>query len=78
MSDPIQGYLAQLRASLRTRDADRILAEAEDHLHETVSAGLAAGLTEREAHEAAISAFWYGVQARPLFRYLQHLVHARG
>jgi hypothetical protein len=57
VSDPVQAYLAQLRTSLRTRDADRILAEAEDHLHETVSAGLAAGLTEREAQEAAISAF---------------------
>lgn len=55
--DPVQHYLAQLRASLRTRDADRILTEAEDHLRETVAAGLAAGLTEREAQEAAISAF---------------------
>jgi hypothetical protein len=57
MNDPIHGYLAQLRTSLRTSDADRILAEADDHLRETVSAGLAAGLTEREAQEAAISSF---------------------
>ncbi len=57
MSEPIQEYLARLRASLHTRDADLILAEAEDHLSETVAAGLAAGLTEREAQEAAISAF---------------------
>lgn len=57
MSDPVQRYLRQLRASLRAADADRILAEAEDHLRETVAAGLAAGLTESEAQEAAISAF---------------------
>jgi hypothetical protein len=57
MSEPVQDYLAQLRAGLRTRDADRILAEAEDHLRETVSAGLAAGLTETEAQQAAISSF---------------------
>jgi hypothetical protein len=57
VSDPIQAYLAQLRTNLRTRDADRILAEAEDHLQETASAGIAAGLTEREAQEAAISSF---------------------
>lgn len=55
--DPIEQYLAQLRGGLRSRDAELILAEAEDHLRETVAAGLAAGLTEREAQEAAISAF---------------------
>ncbi|HEX6524265.1 MAG TPA: permease prefix domain 1-containing protein [Streptosporangiaceae bacterium] len=57
MSDPIQDYLGRLRAGLRTGDAARIMAEAEDHLSETVAAGLAAGLTEREAQEAAVSAF---------------------
>lgn len=35
----------------------RILAEAEDHLAESVAAGLAAGLTGTEAAEAAISSF---------------------
>lgn len=55
--NPVDEYLRQLRAGLRTRDADLIIAEAEDHLRETVAAGLAAGLTEREAQEAAISAF---------------------
>lgn len=55
--NPVDEYLRQLRASLRTRGADRIVAEAEDHLRETVAAGLAAGLTERAAQEAAISAF---------------------
>jgi hypothetical protein len=57
MSDPIQEYLGRLRATLRTHDANLVLAEAEDHLRDTVAAGLAAGLTEREAQEAAISAF---------------------
>lgn len=55
--NPVDEYLRQLRANLRSRDADRIVAEAEDHLRETVAAGLAAGLAEREAQEAAISAF---------------------
>lgn len=56
---PIEEYLRELRASLRT-PADqtrRILAEAEDHLSDSVAAGLAAGLTETEAAEAAISSF---------------------
>jgi uncharacterized membrane protein YgdD (TMEM256/DUF423 family) len=56
---PIGEYLRELRASLRT-PADQtsgILAEAEDHLRESVAAGLAAGLTETEAAEAAISSF---------------------
>jgi amino acid transporter len=56
---PIEEYLRELRASLRT-PADltsRILAEAEDHLKDSVAAGLAAGLTETEAAEAAISSF---------------------
>jgi hypothetical protein len=54
---PLGQYLDQLRASLRTPDARLILAEAEDHLREAVAAGRAAGLTEREAQEAAISSF---------------------
>jgi hypothetical protein len=57
VSDPVLDYLRQVRLSLRTPDADRILAEAEDHLRDAVSAGLAAGLTEREAAEAAVSSF---------------------
>lgn len=55
----IEEYLRELRASLRT-PADltsRILVEAEDHLKDSVAAGLAAGLTETEAAEAAISSF---------------------
>jgi hypothetical protein len=56
-TDLIQRYLARLRESLPARDADRIMAEAEDHLRETERAGLAAGLTELEAQAAAISAF---------------------
>jgi hypothetical protein len=65
--DPIEEYLDQLRAGLRTglraglctgpREAELILAEAEDHLRETAAAGLAIGMTEREAQEAAISIF---------------------
>ncbi len=57
--DPVEEYLDQLHVSLRTtpREARRIIAEAEDHLRESVAAGLAAGLTEREAQEAAISSF---------------------
>ena len=59
MTGPIEEYLRQLRASLRTRpeETSRILAEAEDHLRESVAAGRAAGLTETEAAEAAISSF---------------------
>jgi hypothetical protein len=57
--DPIGQYLAALRARLRVApgEAELIVAEADDHLRETVAAGLAAGMTEREAQEAAISAF---------------------
>jgi hypothetical protein len=59
MTGPVEEYLRQLRASLRTRpeETSRILAEAEDHLCESMAAGLAAGLTETEAAEAAISSF---------------------
>jgi hypothetical protein len=57
--DPIEEYLDQLRAGLRAapHQAEVILAEAEDHLRETAAAGLAIGMTEREAQEAAISSF---------------------
>jgi hypothetical protein len=65
--DPIEEYLEQLRAGLRTglraglctgpQEAELILAEAEDHLRETAAAGLAIGMTERAAQEAAISIF---------------------
>jgi len=59
MTGPVDEYLRQLRASLRARpeETSRILAEAEDHLRESVAAGRAAGLTETEAAEAAISSF---------------------
>lgn len=55
----VDDYLAELRVRLRVRGPERelLLAEAEDHLRETVVAGLAAGLTRREAEEAAVSAF---------------------
>lgn len=55
--DPVRQYLHRLRAGLRGPGAGRILAEAEDHLREGTAAGLAAGLAEHEAAEAAISAF---------------------
>jgi hypothetical protein len=57
--DPIEQYLNELRRGLRSTpgEAEAILAEAEDHLRETVAAGIAVGMTEREAQEAAISSF---------------------
>jgi len=57
--DLIEAYLQDLRRGLRVlpEQAELILAEAEDHLRETVAAGLAVGMTEREAQEAAISSF---------------------
>lgn len=59
MSDLIREYLNELRAGLRLapEETDVIVDEAEDHLRETAAAGLAAGMTEREAQQAAISAF---------------------
>jgi hypothetical protein len=56
-ADLVAAYLADLRARLRTPDADLVIAEAEDHLRESVAAGVAIGMTERAAQEAAISAF---------------------
>lgn len=57
--EPIEDYLDRLQARLRTtpRETRRIIAEAEDHLREGMADGLAAGLTEREAQDAAISSF---------------------
>lgn len=55
--DPVEDYLARLGRKLRGRDAELILAEAEDHLRETAAAGMAIGMTETEAAEAAVSAF---------------------
>lgn len=57
--DLIDAYLAELRASLRATPAEAklVAAEAEDHLLQNTAAGLAAGLTGREAQEAAIAAF---------------------
>jgi hypothetical protein len=59
MTGPVEEYLSQLRASLRTRpeQTSQILAEAEDHLRESVAAGLRSGMTEMEAQDAAVSAF---------------------
>ena len=58
-ADRIEQYLRALRARLRTtpQDADRITAEAEDHLREALVAGLAAGLSPAAAEEVAISSF---------------------
>ncbi len=58
-TDLIAGYLAELRAGLRVpaAEAELIVAEAEDHLRETAAAGLAIGMTELEAQQAAISSF---------------------
>lgn len=57
--DPIGEYLDQLRAGLRVApiQAELIVAEAEDHLRETAAAGIAVGMTELEAQQAAISSF---------------------
>ena len=55
--DLVEAYLAELRTRLRAPDAELVLAEAEDHLRESVAAGIAIGMSEREAQEAAISAF---------------------
>jgi len=55
--DPIQQYLDELRLSLRIPEAGRILVEAEDHLRAATAAGMAEGLTEREAQQAAIAGF---------------------
>ena len=57
--DPVEEYLDLLYTRLRTspRRARRVLAEAEDHLREAVADGLSAGMTEREAQDAAISSF---------------------
>ena len=58
-TDLIAGYLAELRAGLwvPAAEAELIVAEAEDHLRETAAVGMEIGMTELEAHEAAISSF---------------------
>jgi hypothetical protein len=56
-ADLVTVYLGELRAKLRTPDAELVLAEAEDHLRESVAAGLAIGMSERYAPVAAISSF---------------------
>lgn len=57
--DLIAGYLAELGAALRTPpdQTAEILAEAEDHLRESAAAGVALGMSEQEAQQAAITAF---------------------
>jgi hypothetical protein len=57
--DLIAGYLEELCAGLRVPavEAELIAAEAEDHLRETAAAGIAIGMTELEAQQAAISSF---------------------
>jgi hypothetical protein len=56
-ADLVAAYLGELRSRLRTPDADLVIAEAEDHLRESVAAGITIGMSELEAQEAAISAF---------------------
>jgi uncharacterized membrane protein (DUF485 family) len=58
-TDLIAGYLAELRAGLwaPAAEAELIVAEAEDHLRETATVGMAIGMTELEAQQAAISSF---------------------
>jgi MYXO-CTERM domain-containing protein len=57
--DLIAGYLEELYAGLRVpaAEAELIAAETEDHLRETAAAGIATGMTELEAQQAAISSF---------------------
>jgi HAAS domain-containing protein len=57
--DLIAGYLEELYAGLPVpaAEAELIAAEAEDHLRETAAAGIAIGMTELEAQQAAISSF---------------------
>jgi hypothetical protein len=73
--DLIERYLAELRDRLRTSPeaAAEILAEAADHLRESEAAGLAIGMTEQEAQEAAISAFG---SVRAVARAHRHLAPA--
>jgi hypothetical protein len=58
-TDLIAAYLAELRAGLwaPAAEAELIVAEAEDHLRETVEVGMEIGMTELEAQQAAISSF---------------------
>jgi hypothetical protein len=58
-ADPIERYLDQLLVHLRGRAGDvrRILAETEDHLRDSVEAGLSEGLSEDEAQAQALARF---------------------
>jgi hypothetical protein len=54
---PVEAYLDELVVGLprsHPRDLRRMLAEAEAHLRDDVDAGLAAGLTQREAEVTAV------------------------
>lgn len=53
----IRQYLDELRLSLRIPETGHILVEAEDHLRDAAAAGTAAGLTQTEAQQAAITGF---------------------
>ena len=55
--DPIQQYLDQPPAEPGIPEVGRILVEAEDHLSAATAAGMAEGLTERAAQQAAITGF---------------------
>jgi hypothetical protein len=57
--DPVEEYLAALRAQLRTPRGrtDEIVAEAEDHLRESAAAREATGLSAMAAQRAAVAAF---------------------
>jgi hypothetical protein len=57
--DQIAEYLDRLRSGLLASRGrtQLILDEAEDHLRESAAAGMAAGLTEAEAQQAAIASF---------------------
>jgi|GEM_PF-495979 len=57
--DPIEAYLDRLLAELsgRARNVRRILAEVDDHLHDAVDEGVAAGLSTWEAEQAALARF---------------------
>ena len=49
-------------------EAELILAEAEDHLLQTTEAGIAIGMTEREAQVTAIDGLKASTRATELFR----------
>jgi hypothetical protein len=63
VADLIDGYLAELRGELRCRRwrKDVILAEANDHLRETVAELQGEGLAEADAERAAVQRFGHAV-----------------